>query len=123
MKQETMKEFVLFIRDGGNNLDNMSPEELQRHIKKFGSYIDNLMKEGKLKSAQPLEINGRIVSGKNGVIKDGPFVESKEVIGGYFHIVAEDLDEAVEIAKANPLFQNGVGEIEVRPIKRLEGIN
>ncbi len=118
-----MKEFVLFIRDGGNNLDNMSPEELQRHIRKFGRYVDNLMKEGKLKSAQPLEINGRIVSGKNGVIKDGPFNESKEVIGGYFHIVAEDLDEAVEIAKANPLFQNGEGEIEVRPIKKLEGID
>ena len=45
------------------------------------------------------------------------------MIGGYFHIVAEDLDEAVEIAKANPLFQNGEGEIEVRPIKKLEGIN
>jgi len=101
----------------------MSPEELQRHIKKFENYIADITKQGKLKSAQPLEMSGRIVWGKNGIIKDGPFNETKEVIGGYFHVVAEDLDEAVEIAKANPLFQNGEGEVEVRPIKKLEGIN
>jgi hypothetical protein len=118
-----MKEFMLFIRPEGDNFDNMSAEDQQKHIEKFGDYIGRLIKQGILKSAQPLEAGGRIVSGKNGVIMDGPFIETKEVIGGYFHIVAKNMDEAVEVAKANPLFQREGGIIEVREIKLMEGIN
>ena len=68
--------------------------------------IDNLMKEGKLKSAQPLIREGRIISGSKGTWKGGPFNESKEGIVGY------------EIAKGNPEFEYGTkARIEVRQIK------
>ena len=60
------------------------------------------MKSGKLKSAQPLEMEGVMVSGTSGKLKDGPFNESKEVIAGYFLIEANDLDEAIQIARENP---------------------
>jgi len=118
-----MKEFLLLIRQDGDTLNNMSPEELQNHAQKFAAYIGKLMKEGKLKSAQPLEGGGKIVSGKKGVTKDGPFNESKEVVAGYFLVLASDIDEAVEIARANPVFEYGEGKIEIRPIRKLEGIN
>jgi hypothetical protein len=46
------------------------------------------------------------------------------VIAGYFHIVAENLNEAIDIAKRNPIFEDGLGaKIEVRPIRIVEGIN
>lgn len=118
-----MKEFMLLIRTEDDHLKNMSPEEQQDHVQKVGGYIDKLMKEGKLKGAQPLEMDGAIVQGTQGVVKDGPFNETKEVIAGYFHILAKDLEEAVEIAKANPIFEDSDGRIEVRPIKTMEGIN
>lgn len=118
-----MKEFLLLIRTEGDHLAAMSAEEQQDHVQKIGNYISKLIQEGKLKSAQPLEVEGRIVHGRKGAFKDGPFNESKEVIVGYFLIVAKDYDEAIAIAKANPLFEDAEARIEIRQVKTMEGIN
>lgn len=119
-----MKEFMLFIRTNGDHIATMSPEQQQAHIQKIGGYIGGLMESGKMKGAQPIEMGGAVVRGNQGVFKDGPFSESKEVITGYFHIQAESLDEAIEIAKANPIFEEKADiMIEIRPIKSVEGIN
>lgn len=118
-----MKEFMLFVRTEGDHLTNMSADEQQKHVQKIGAYIGKLMEEGRLKGAQPLEMEGKIIQGKKGTFKDGPFNESKEVIAGYFHILAADLNEAIEIARANPMFEDAEGRIEVRPVKTMEGIN
>lgn len=122
LEQRKMKEFMLLIKTEGDHLAGMSPKEQQDHVAKIGNYIGKLMLEGKLKGAQPLEMNGSMISGNKGVFKDGPYNESKEVIVGYFHILAKDIDEAVEIAKANPVFEVGHASIEVRPIKTMDGI-
>jgi hypothetical protein len=114
-----MKEFLLLIRTEGDVWTSLSPQKLQEHMEKGMAYIGKLMKEGKLKSAQPLDKGSRIVSDSNGVVKDGPFVESKEVIAGYFHVIAKDMNEAVEIAKSNPIFQDIPTKIEVHPMKEL----
>src|SRR5512136_2919630 len=64
---------------------------------------------------------GKIISLSKGGWKDGPFNETKEVIVGYYHILADDLDDAVAIAKGNPEFEYGTtARIEVRPIKTKE---
>ena len=81
------------------------------------------MEAGKLKGAQPLEIGGAVIHSNNGTFKDGPFNESKEVITGYFHILAENLEEAVKIAKANPVFETVDATMEIRPIKQMDAIN
>lgn len=115
---------MLLIRTQGDHLENLSPEQQQQHVQKVQGYIGKLMNEGKLKGAQPLTMEGKIISGSKGALKDGPFNETKEVIAGYFLIAANDLNEAIEIAKANPVFEDGTdARIEVRPIKIMEGIN
>ena len=115
---------MLLIRTQGDHFAVLSPEEQQTHLKKVMNYMSNLMNSGKLKSAQPLEMGGAIVSASGGKLKDGPFNETKEVIAGYFLIQADNLAEAVQIAKENPVFEDGsVAMIEVRPIKVMEGIN
>src|SRR5688572_715450 len=93
LNSEAMKDFLLLIRTEGDVWTSLSPQQLQEHVKKGTSYIGNLMKEGKLKSAAPLDKGSRIVSETDGVIKDGPFNETKEVIAGYFHIAAKDIGE------------------------------
>ncbi len=119
-----MKEFMLFIRTNGDHIAHMSPEEQQAHIQKVAKYIGSLTESGKLKGAQPIETGGAIIRGNGGAFKDGPFNESKEIITGYFHIQAESLVEAKEIAKANPIFEEKADiMIEIRPIKSVEGIN
>jgi hypothetical protein len=49
--------------------------------------------------------------------------ETKEVIAGYFLIEANDLKEAIDIAKANPVLEDENARIEVRPVRKMEGIN
>src|SRR4051812_1852273 len=113
-----MKEFMLLIRTEGDHLATLSPEQQQLHVQKVMNYMGGLMKSGKLKSAQPLEMEGTMISGGKGKLKDGPYNETKEVIAGYFLIEAKDLNEATQIAKDNPVFEDGTGaRIEVRPIK------
>jgi hypothetical protein len=123
-----MNEFVLFIRAGlaqgeAAAYADLSREQQQQHVQKVGAYIENLVKTGRLKSSQPLEMEGVTISGTRGVLNDGPFNESKEVIAGYYHILAKDLREAVAIAKSDPRFDEERGwKIEVRPIKKVAGL-
>ena len=101
-----MKEFLLLIRTEEDHFNLLSPEEQQQHLQKVMDYMGGLMKSGRLKSAQPLDMEGVIVSGGTGKLKDGPYNETKEVIAGYFLIQAEDLDEAIRIAKENPVLHD-----------------
>src|ERR1700687_6216494 len=113
-----MKEFMLLIHNEGDGKAALSPEQQQEFLKSCMVYIENLMKNGNLKSAQPLAWEGKMISGTPGAFKDGPYNETKEIIVGYYHILAKDMDEAMAIAKGNPEFVFIKGaKIEVRPIK------
>ena len=112
-----MKEFMLIIRNESAHFSSLSSEQ-QSFWKNAGIGIDHLKKEGKLIGAQPLERQGKMISGSTGKWKDNPFNEAKEVIVGYYHIHAKDLEDAVAIAKANPEFEYGTtARVEVRPVK------
>ena len=121
-----MKEFMFFIRKQVDSKETLSPERHQQFLKSCESYIGKLKSEGKLISAQPIERQGKIIGHTNGEWKDSPFNDpdsyrGKEVIGGYYHILAENLEEAIAIAKKNPEFEyNPYTRIEVRPIKMNE---
>ncbi len=118
-----MQEFMLFIRNEGNPIAKFSPEQQQEHVLKVSGFIKQMVSEGKMKAAQPLEMGGTMLSYKNGSFIDGPFNETKEVISGYYHIIAKDLAEATEIAKSDPRFEDGDWRIEIRPIMKVDGIN
>jgi hypothetical protein len=77
-------------------------------------WMQKMMSEERLKVGQPLEPTGRLLTDKDTVLTDGPFLEPKEIIGGYVIVKANDLDEAVEIAKGCPLLAHC--EIFVRPV-------
>lgn len=108
-------EYLLLIR--GTDWDkDLSPEQLQGIMARFTQWCDKLGKDGKLKGAQPLEDRGKVVTGKNGqTVSDGPFVESKEAVGGYFLLTVGNEAEAVSIAQACPLLGLGLA-VEVRPV-------
>ncbi|MGH1366870.1 MAG: YciI family protein [Calditrichia bacterium] len=118
-----MKEFMLLIRADGNPVAELSPQKQQEHVEKVGGFIKRLVDEGKMIAAEPLEMSGTVVSRKKGMLTDGPFNETKEVVAGYYHIRAESLEEAVSIAKTDPRFEDGDWRIEVRPIMKVTGIN
>ena len=113
-----MKEFMLLIY---NEIDHDAAWPSERHqqfLKSCENYINRLTKDGRLKVAQPLVREGVILSGSKGRWKEAPFNESREIQVGYYHILAGDLSEAVDIAKGNPEFEYGTtARIEIRPVK------
>jgi hypothetical protein len=116
-----MKDFLLILKTEGSVWTDLSAEQLQKHMEHGTAYIGHLIKEGKLKNANPVDSGSRIITESNGVLKDGPFNESKEVVAGYFLITAKDIDEAIEIAKANPIFKDIPTKIEVHPMMEIRG--
>ncbi|MGH9930118.1 MAG: YciI family protein [Pyrinomonadaceae bacterium] len=118
--ESTSQTFILLLR-GGESARNMSPTEYGQVVEKYMAWAEALRQSGHYKAGEPLQEEGRILSGKRGsIVTDGPFAESKEAIGGYFMITARSLDEAAEIAKGCPIFDND-GTVEVRPIAVIPG--
>lgn len=95
---------------------DLGREELEKYIGQSQAWMEQLAAAGKVKAGQALARSGTIISDKNSRnITDGPFAESKEVIGGYMALNVETFEEAVAIAKAAPMLAQGTS-IEVRPL-------
>jgi len=105
----------LFLIRGADWDKGLSPEELQKVMNQTMRWFENLHQQGRVKAGQPLGAEGKTVSGRKATISDGPFVESKETIGGYLIVQAESLEEATRLAGSFPNLAYGCS-IEVRPL-------
>jgi hypothetical protein len=92
---------------------------MQRSLQKWGSWIQGLAQAGKFKGGEPLERGGKVVAGTSKLITDGPFAESKEIVGGYLIVTAVSLDEATMMSKGCPILEEG-GSVEVRQIHPMQ---
>jgi len=92
----------------------ISPEEMQGQMQKWFDWVDKLQKENQYGGGHALHPTGKVLSGNN-VVTDGPFAESKELVGGYFIVKAKDIDEAIAISKDFPDFEYG-GKVQVREV-------
>lgn len=106
------KEYLVLSR--GQWDKEASPEVIQSTIDQFYLWLGRLVEEGKMKTGQRLACEGKTVSRKG--VTDGPYGETKEVIGGYWFILAGSLEEAAELMSGNPTIQCGLS-FEIRPIE------
>ena len=115
-----MSEFVLLYRNTPEaRRESYSPERAPQTMKKWRAWFDDMTRKGCLKNiGQPLDDTGKVVGGKTRTVTDGPFAETKDVVGGYSLIEAASLDQAVQIASACPIIENG-GSVEVRPVMQM----
>jgi hypothetical protein len=102
----------LVISRGQWNKDS-TPEDIQGAIDRFYAWLEVLVGEGRMRTGQRLAVEGKTVF--KTAITDGPFGESKEVVGGYWFILASSLQEAAEIAQGNPCLEYGLF-YEIRPL-------
>jgi hypothetical protein len=105
----------LFIYRGRNEAGaTLSPDEMQQMLQKWSAWITEALSKGwMLDAGDALTGEGRVVGAK--VVTDGPFVESKEVVGGFSIIQADTIDAAAKLAKGCPGLLSG-GTVEVRPL-------
>src|SRR5262245_40199229 len=114
-----MTKFLFVYRNSRESYGNMSPEEMQQMLQKWQTWMAEGFRTGWLLDAgDGLKPEGRVVNAKK-IVSDGPFIEVKELVGGFSIVQADTLDAASELAKGCPIFLRG-GSVEVRP---LQGFN
>ena len=108
----SVNEYLLLSR--GQWSAEKSQEEIQSAIDEFYVWYERLVGEGTFKRGHRLAMGTKLVT-RTG-ITDGPFAEAKEIVGGYWFIIAGSLQEAARIAAENPCLKCGLS-YEVRPIE------
>jgi len=109
-----MPSYMLLLHDPSTFGEGLSPEDIQAIIQKYRAWSDRMRESGVLLRGVKLQDGtGRVMRGS--MITDGPFAESKEIIGGFFQIKADNYDAAVEIARTCPHMEYGT--IEVRQVE------
>jgi hypothetical protein len=111
-----MSEFLFLYRSPA---PQRSPEQMQKTMQKWTEWMKELGEKGHLKDqGHPLERTGKLVTGKQKTVTDGPFAEAKDAIGGFSIVEARDLAHAVELSMGCPMFETD-GAVEVRPIRKM----
>ena len=108
-----MATFMLLLR--GGEFSGYSPEESQKILEDYMGWSQKLRTQGKYKAGDELKGGGRVLSVKDGRVIDGPFTETKEVIGGFFLIEEPNLEAAMATSKDCPHLKYK-GTVEVREI-------
>jgi hypothetical protein len=110
-----MARFLFVYRRGQSAAANISPDAMQQMLERWRVWIsEGLQKGWMVDSGDALKQEGRVVRPAK-VVTDGPFVEAKDVVGGFSIVQAETLEEAAELAQGCPGLLSG-GSVEVRPL-------
>jgi hypothetical protein len=108
--------FLFVYRNSGESYGTMSPEEMQQMLQKWNAWITEGLRRGwMVEAGDGLKKEGRVVNARK-VVSDGPFIEVKEMVGGFSIVQADTLDAAAELARGCPIFLRG-GSVEVRPLQ------
>jgi hypothetical protein len=90
-----------------------SKEDIQQAIDRFYVWHEQLVAEGRMRRGSRLMKEGKLVSRRGAV--DGPYAEAKEVVGGYWFVIAHSLEEAAQLLTQNPCLAYGLAN-EVRQL-------
>jgi hypothetical protein len=113
-----MPKYILFLREDPQCFANISPEEMQAIVMRYKRWRESLAANGRQAGGQKLrDLEGRTLKSAAGklVVTDGPFVETREILGGYFEFTADSFDQAVEISRDCPHLE--FGSIEIRQVE------
>jgi hypothetical protein len=102
---------VLIYAHDSAHAPDATPEDLET----CDRHADEQTASGSMIMAYALTPRAMATSIRGDTITDGPFVDSKEIVAGFYIIEAPDLDAALAIARTNPVVREG-GGVEVRPV-------
>jgi hypothetical protein len=112
------KEYLFLIYDDEKLWEKMSPAERQAVYQRYGEFTRGIMTSGQYVDGAPLQgvktAKTVQLDGSKRIVKDGPFAETREQLGGYYRVFAKNLDEALALAAKIPSVE--LGTIEVRPV-------
>jgi len=110
-----MKDFALLFRQPSYDYSKTSPEEMQAIGKKWADWVGGIAAQGRIANGGTrLDLQGKVLKA-GGVVTDGPFVEIREILGGFIVVKADSLEDATTLAHGCPALDSG-GSVEIRPI-------
>src|SRR6266536_1023704 len=115
-KGDAVSRYILLLHNPKELMFSaLSPDEIQRIIEGHRAWSDRLREQGRLLASDQLAESGRtlVPNGSGLAVKDGPYSEAKEVIGGYYVIEAAGYDEAETLARELVAVGAHSGTIEV----------
>ncbi|GAB5473216.1 MAG: YciI family protein [Maribacter sp.] len=110
-----MKDFMMIFIGADYQELGLSPEQMQQRMGKWFGWNDKMTEMGIVKAGDALVPEVKRVSGPDRTVTDGPFADSKELIGGYYIVKAENADAVVQIAQDYPDYDLG-GTVEIREV-------
>jgi hypothetical protein len=116
-----MPRYILFLHEDPQMFAGRSPEEMMKVIEEYAAWSQALAAKGQMAGGEKLaDHKGRVLrpKGKEIVVTDGPYAETREYVGGFFIVNAPDFGAAADIAKTCPHLAHG-GRIELREIEEL----
>lgn len=96
---------MLYIRNNGDGKAGLTADQHLAFVKQCEAYISQLKANGNLLAAQPLSRAGIVIAKNKEGWTETPIDATKEIQIGYYHISAENVEEAIAIAKRNPEFE------------------
>lgn len=105
-----MDSYMLLLHEDPSQYAAMSPTEMQALLGRYRAWSQKMAEQGRLVGGHKLADEGgkRVRAGANGPLAtDGPFAESKDVVGGYFIIQAGSYDEAIKLVADCPHLRGG----------------
>jgi hypothetical protein len=120
-QEHAMPNYMLLLHRISDQPLSSSPDEMMAITKDYMTWAEKMRAEGRLKGGDKLTNDaGKVMRVKDGrvTVTDGPYAESKEILGGYFAISAKDYDEACSLAESCPHLRYG-GRIEVRQVEQM----
>jgi hypothetical protein len=107
---------MLIFRGGAVGEHDLSPSQLQAHVERWYRWSDELARQGRHNTGTALANPGVVVRGRERVVTDGPYAESKDLVTGSMIFEATSLEDALEVARECPTYEFG-GSVEVRPVQ------
>jgi hypothetical protein len=119
LEETQMAEYLILIYQSETGDEDDSPEVWEKALEAHGRFAEQIVELGaKMLGGNALDSTSTATSVRADLVTDGPFVETKEALGGYYLIEAADLDQALAVAKLCPAPRGGV---ELRPILDVSG--
>ena len=110
-----MEKFLLIIREDLKRLRRHTKKEQLSELLDMQEWTDWIIASGNYIDSNPLKSSGRYIT-KDTILSDGPFIEAKEGVSGYYLIHASSMEHAIEITQHCPLLKRGLAVVEVRPV-------
>ena len=111
-----MEQFIVILREPDGRTDEHAEQDMKEHREKWNNWFVKYAQAGNLVGGNALSLYGKMIKGPYAEVIDDIHKVGTEIVGGYLLFQANNLDEAVEIARELPVYEFD-GYAEVRPFK------